>query len=335
MFIVIEGSDGSGKSSLVDEIESQLAGKYPDHHITKYHKGRPEEESRLWVLNDWVMSIEHINWFDSVAVADRWHWGEATYAPLKRPHTCNDSFGLLGVSGWRWTELFMASRGIAQFWLYQPLEVIQSRISVRGDDFVNIQELEKIVALYTKTSREVLGLTATLTPRADSASTTPLLAQFVISEAEKVHDAAKKLAQFKEYIGPPNPKVLLIGDKPGGANPPTILPFLPINKNSGEFLMEALPEDLWREVGIINASDFTMRRFLLLLEALGHPKVIALGRIAERLPMSAGLTDTEYRVVAHPQYVRRFHHHDRIAYGEAIARLAFTNERTDDPWVLR
>ena len=43
--------------------------------------------------------------------------------------------------------MFMASRGMAQFWLYQPLDVIQYRLRGRGDDFVSEEDLEVIIEL--------------------------------------------------------------------------------------------------------------------------------------------------------------------------------------------
>ena len=149
MFIVIEGADGSGKSSLIAEIKSQIQARFPERSVTEFHKGKPEEETLRWVLNEYAISIEKQDWTSRLAIADRWHWGEVTYAPIKRPHTCNDSYGLLGRSGWRWVELFLMSRGVAQFWLYQPLEVLIERINSRGDDFVNTDELARVLEYYS------------------------------------------------------------------------------------------------------------------------------------------------------------------------------------------
>jgi len=330
MFVVIEGSDGSGKSSLVSEIASILR---EDSEVTEFHKGRPGEESRDWVLRDWVLSVAYDDWFKKHAVADRWHWGEVTYAPIKRPMTCRDRYGLLGASGWRWTELFMASRGIAQFWLYQPLEVIQRRVEARGDDFVNAAELEKIVDLYNKASWYVLSLAGKLMPSPDSVDDIPALAKYVVETAKKISDAAEKLRPFPNYIGTPDPAVLLVGDRPGGSVPITNLPFYPKVGNSAEFLLEALPETFWRSCGIINASEFEGDKFRALHEAIGRPRIVALGRLAEKSLVASGMYKHEYNVVAHPQYVRRFHIRDKIEYGQAIQRLSRETGR-EDPWIL-
>jgi hypothetical protein len=116
MFIIVEGTDASGKTTLVNEIQKQLETLFPRKSIEFYHKSKPEQMTRRWVLEDYVTSIETGDWQNRIAVADRWHWGEVTYAPLKRPESSTDGYGLLGVAGWRWVELFLRSRGVAQFW---------------------------------------------------------------------------------------------------------------------------------------------------------------------------------------------------------------------------
>jgi len=110
MLIVIEGTDASGKTTLVSEIQKQLNDLFPNN-VEFFHKSKPEEMTRRWVLKDYVTSVENFDWTKKIAVADRWHWGEVTYAPLKRPESSSDGYGLLGVAGWRWVELFLSSRG--------------------------------------------------------------------------------------------------------------------------------------------------------------------------------------------------------------------------------
>jgi gluconate kinase len=334
MFIVIEGSDGSGKSSLTSAISRVIKDMYKGADLVEFHKGKPEELSRKWVLNEWTLSIADKNWYQNHAVADRWHWGEVTYAPIKRPTTCKDSYGLLGASGWRWTELFMASRGIAQFWLYQPLEVIQRRVEARGDDFIRVTELEAILELYYHASNRVHSLAGKLTPSPDSLEEIDDLAKSVVRDAQLVSARAAKLAQFPYYIGPPEPEVLLVGDRPGGKIPFTKMPFFPLEGNSGDFLLGSLPETFWRSCGIINSSEYIGASFRELYEALKRPRIIALGRLAEKALMHSGMYKNEYNVMPHPQYVRRFHSRDKIEYGQAIQRLS-RQITGDDPWILR
>jgi gluconate kinase len=338
MFIVIEGTDASGKSTLVSEVQKQLAEKFPKKEIEFYHKSKPDEMTRRWVLQDYVTSIENIDWSKRIAVADRWHWGEVTYAAVKRPETgTGDGYGLLGKAGWRWTELFLQSRGVAQFWLYQPLDVITRRLNARGDDYIKANELEQILGLYEVAAAMSAGLAGRLTPSADSLDSIGHLATHIINRADSIQDDTQELARFPEYIGPRFPRVLLVGDtrnitKKYGEE--TILPFMPVDGNSGEYLLTALESDKWKTMGIVNVNDMSSERFEDLWCTLRRPPVLALGRLAERGIRHANIPDYLYTVTSHPQHVRRFFNSQKEEYGKAITRLATTKDR-GDKWILR
>jgi hypothetical protein len=338
MFIVIEGTDASGKTSRVSEIKKQLAVKYPRNEVEFFHKSKPEEMTRRWVLQDYVTSIENIDWSKRIALADRWHWGEVTYAPLKRPESgTGDGYGLLGVAGWRWTELFLQSRGVAQFWLYQPLDVITRRLNARGDDYVLASELGQILDLYENAALSCADLSARIAPDADSLNELPILAGQIIAKAEQVQNDAKYLTQFPEYIGPRRPRVLLVGDKRNITKKhgeETMLPFMPVDGNSGEYLLTALQDPDWKQMGIVNANDTNSHEFDELWYTLGRPAIVVLGRLAERVIRAYGIPEERYVVVSHPKHVRRFFNSRKEEYGQAISRLAETKDKGDQ-WILR
>lgn len=332
MFIVLEGSDASGKSTIAAAVKSQLERDFPGKKIHEFHKGRPEELTRRWVLNEYAVSVEKTDWTAEISIADRWHWGEVTYAPLKRPDTNKDGFGLLGRAGWRWVELFMASRGMTQFWVYQPSDVVKTRLGTRGDDFVSAHEIDEIIDLYSRASDAAYLIEAKVQVP-DGHRYVDGVASAIISKAKERAGEAAVLSEFPEYIGPPHPRILLVGDR---QNTPgeTILPFLPVNGNSGEYLLSCLPELLWRSVGIINAQDFRGERINRLLGTLGKPRIAVLGRLAEHEMMKSGVDKNNYVVFPHPQYVRRFHHSDNREYGMAIQSYAYSlNERYMN-WIL-
>jgi hypothetical protein len=337
MFIVIEGTDASGKSSLIYSIEKVLQERYPEAHITKFHKGRPDEETRRWVLNDYVNSIEKRNWFRSVALSDRWHWGEVTYAPKYRPHTNQDGYGLLGKAGWRWVELFLMSRGVAQFWLYQPLDVIQRRLEFRGDDFVNVDDLKDILVNY-HTAGTASCIIERLDPPEDSFDLVPQIAEYVVDTAARVEEMAQKLELFPNYIGNPNPQILLVGDKRNITKrhgEETKLPFMPVDGNSAEYLLSSLPEHVWRNIGLININDQDNKEsFTALWTMLGFPSIVVLGRLAEKTLSSIPIHDDYYTVLPHPQYVRRFFNTQKEEYGLAIERAANKGDK-ENPWIMR
>jgi hypothetical protein len=221
--------------------------------------------------------------------------------------------------------------------LYQPLDVITRRLNARGDDYVQANELEQILGLYEVAAAMSAGLAGRLTPAPDSLDSIGHLASHIINRADAIQDDAQELARFPEYIGPRFPRVLLVGDtrnitKKYGEE--TILPFMPVDGNSGEYLLTALESDKWKTMGIVNVNDMSSERFEDLWCTLRRPPVVALGRLAERGIRHANIPDYLYTVTSHPQHVRRFFNSKKEEYGQAITRLS-TKKDKDDPWILR
>ena len=337
MFIVVEGTDASGKSTLVSEIERQLKSMFPSNNVEFFHKSKPDMMTRRWVLNDYVNSIQDIDWTQRLAVADRWHWGEITYAPLKRPESNSDGYGLLGVAGWRWVELFLASRGVHQFWLYQPLDVIQRRLSSRGDDYVTADELGKILGQYRLAADEVATEFEMLNPSSESLQDIPMLAERIISNSHYAATKAASLKQFPWYIGRHDAQALLVGDRQNikeAYGQETILPFMPVDGNSGDFLLSSLPGNSWKTMGIINVNDEHVTQVDELWQVLKRPRIIALGTLAEKGLKAHGFKEHQYVVLPHPQYVRRFFNSRKMHYGHEIFKQSLRYDR-ESQWILR
>ena len=337
MLVIVEGTDASGKTTLVTEIQKQLKDTLKDREIEFFHKSKPEEMTRRWVLNDYVVSIENSDWTQRTGVADRWHWGEVTYAPIKRPESNTDGYGLLGVAGWRWVELFLASRGVSQVWLYQPLEVIKKRLAVRGDDYVSVDELDQILAQYRKAGSQTATDFSIIEPDPSSLDKVPELAKKIIDDSYYNMIKTKKLKQFPWYIGQSEPQVLLVGDTQNVKDKygrETILPFMPVDGNSGEFLLSSLVNKFWKTVGIINVNDPHVTEVEELWNVLHRPRIIALGRLAEKGLKAHGFREEQYVVLPHPQHVRRFFNSRKLDYGHEIFNQAQQYNR-ESTWILR
>lgn len=341
MFIIIEGPDAAGKSSMLGALEHHLSVSCGVRNAHHFHKGRPLEETRRWVLNEYVLSIDELATSGACIVADRWHWGEVTYAPLKRPHTNKDGYGLLGRAGWRWVELFLMSRGATTWILSQPLDVLRARLESRGDDFVSVGELGAIAERYDFGMTVAPSVVERLVPKPNDTSSLRGIAKAVVDRAGfSTRQTFKLRTEYPEYIGPTTPRALILGDKRNVTErygDETRLPFMPVDGNSGEFILDALPEKIWPKLGIVNANDLDdTERLHGLWSALGYPRVISLGREAERAAIDAGLEFEMAGTLAHPQYVRRFHSNDKTKYGEAIERLARGEEiQGSAQWILQ
>jgi len=325
-WIIVEGPTCSGKTTLYNEIDRRFGESGGE--INRIHMGRPDELTRGWVLERYVTGWEASD-ADHV-LADRWHWGEATYAPLYRPETNTDGFGLLGKAGWRWTEMFLASRGACVALLSADNDTLAERLKDRGDDHVqNLDELFQVSSLYNHARRESNTVAGVFDTSGEvDADAYATFIQTVLDEAQTRSERAADLnSRFPRYIGSQSPGVLLVGDERniGRRGELTQLPFMPIDGNSGEYLLNALPDMFWRTCGIINGNEDT--DLAALVEALDNPRIVALGNNAQQALADAKIVAPK---VPHPQHTRRFQHDRQKEYGQAMVAAANGEE---SPWI--
>jgi len=320
MLIIVDGPTCAGKSTLSEQLAGYLREFSRD--ITFVHKSQPQVLNRRWVLKDYV--LEHETYQPGISfdmLADRWHFGEATYARLYRPDTDKDGFGLLGVAGWRWVELFLLSRGALGIRLDADNQTLVDRLHTRGDDHVadaetliRVADAYRSAGAYSPSTQLVFDTTrAELEPiNLDDIYFAALAAEALPAEI---------LGHTPEYVGNPRPDVLLVGDKRNVTKKygnETMLPFMPVDQSSGVWLLESLPEDLWPRIGMVNGNDMTgdLRQ---LWELLGRPRPVALGNQAEKALLRAEFDPMEFSLVKHPAHARRFDHSNKVEYGQSIA----------------
>lgn len=325
MFIILEGCSLTGKSTLCTAIETELHTRLGSHmQLRTVHHGQPAKLTRTWALQQYVGQWEALRPLDGndVILADRWHYGERVYAPIYRPDTNHDGYGLLGVAGWRWVELFLRSRGATVVATRAARSTLLRRLDLRGDDHVTSHdELTAVNTAYVDTWRDGIGYRSG-EYWSDNGRDPALAAHRVINAAERNRTAAMRLAPYPEYIGSPRPATLLLGDtRDGGADEKvtTLLPFAPVNDNSGSYLLRTLSQDFVATMGLVNACDLGPERLNQLYIDLGHPRVVALGRNAAHVANEAVVP---HRRVNHPQYRRRFKRDEGDAYREQIERGA-------------
>lgn len=294
MFLIMEGVDGGGKSTLVEKLISLL----DDRGLTvdSLHRGVPERP----VLDEYQLDVEDYRPGQGRAIlADRWHWGDLVYGELYR----GESY--LGEAGFRFVELFLRSRGAVTILIENDVSEIRRRLVERGEDYLQLDHIGRVIEHYQRVFRDsVTGAIVTREPDPEA----------VIKHGEFWANSTADLAPFPTYIGGRSPRVLLVGDKRGDPSTPSLTAFRPTTRgNSAQFLLEALPAKLWKEVGLCNANEET--DLPALVEVLAQPPVIALGHEASKALRSCGI---EHAAVPHPQKVRRFHHAQKIQYGWLI-----------------
>lgn len=314
MLIILEGVDGSGKSSLASAIVDDLKKSDYTESIRELHSGplkRDPLEEYVFSIDDYAPSTE------SHIVADRWHYGELIYGPLYRGKSA------INTAQWRWMEMWLQSRGASVWIVSNTVEEIKRRLAARGEDFLKDEDVKTVVEGYLSliktnhppTFEQVITVDGDLTWLVNEIRT---WANNAAIEARNINEL------WPSYVGPTaySPKFLLVGDKRGGKPPyRTQSAFMPVGGNSADFLWNALEEGVWQQCGMINAheTDFIPG----LIEHLGRPHVVALGHEASKKLTHDGVTHAR---VPHPQYVRRFHSKKRSGYGQLIYDAALTQE---------
>lgn len=313
LFAIIEGVDGSGKSSLAEAVAAEIERRHPGDKVEIHHKSPPEQP----VLKEYALDYEfyrpgnghHI-------VADRHHMGELTYAPIYRK---TGPFGDLGVAGFRWVEMMLLARG-ARTWIADlPLETIRERLGIRGEDYLKAEHVEQVWSRY----REIADIAATFVSHVAPDGDTRSIVNLIVDTAERLEGETEYLYEWPTYIGLHRPTVLLVGEKKNGDGPhPSEACFMPDSPNrSGHFLLEALPEHFWKGVGIVNAyetDDF--ERFL---DITRPTSMVALGKKASQFLDQFGL---QHAAVPHPAYVKRFNRSKQTEYGELIEAVSKSGE---------
>lgn len=309
MFISLEGCDGAGKSTLVEAIIRQIEYRFPGEDIETLHysqlKNDPLDEYALKFEDYRPRSGRHI-------ICDRWAWGETIYGPLYRFESA------LTPAQFRWTEMYMKARGGTTWHVTADLEIIQNRLRVRGEEYLQTHDVQHVWEGFRAVAEGALTTGGTAeTDKAD----VDFIAEAIVNEA--FYSETAVLDVFRpEYIGRALPTVLLVGDVQGNSDPgATKAPFMPRGASSGSFLLDALPERWWHQVGIVNAQETDVND---LLDKLFFPTVVALGKNASEALKELGI---DHGVVPHPQKIRRFHNKRQDEYGRLIRQ---TSEKKGD-----
>lgn len=320
MFIAFEGCDGTGKSSLAAAVTREVYARNPDDDVYELHRSQLTRPP----LDEYVHDVSRYKpGGASHVVADRWHWGEEVYGPIYRDESAAT------LAQFRWMELWLASRGADFYLVSQPLERLQERLEARGEDYLQPEHVTLVQSMFEDVSKQSITLAEQVEPEGDTTD----LVKMIVNRAEYSEQQVLPLHDFPSYVGPPLPHTLLVGDKRGGKGPyVTKSAFMPVNGNSADFLLSALPGmssmsggvtvgPWWHGVGLVNANETP--NLVELVDALYGPRVVALGREASDVMLDLNI---EHGGVPHPQYVRRFHNNKKREYGVLVRENARTGE---------
>lgn len=314
---ILEGADCTGKSTLAGRVVDELRRCYPGERVTYLHADVPT----VHPLDAYVAPLlDYRPGAGRHVVCDRWHVGESVYpAVLDRPTHLTPSV--------RWyVEAFLRSRGAVLIYCAASYDYLRDCGVARGDDGAELARIARTqdafqAAIATSSlPRSVEDVTDDgMHDEFDYRATVLRTVAFSTYQASR----AEALNPFTTYVGPPRPRLLLVGDRRGTSSHDLAEfgdwpAFVPRLSTSGDYLLSTFTSAELRvpthgltadEVGLVNANDVDDVRDCW--EALGRPEVVGLGVNARR---ELRRVNVPHRSAVHPQYQRRFLYHDRVDY---------------------
>jgi hypothetical protein len=312
LLILLEGADCVGKSQLARRLRHALGhGRYltSEAAVSVIHRGPPTAHPLIEyvkpLLNYRPDGQRHL-------VCDRWHVGESVYPTVVGRPTQQDA------AVHAYIELFLLTRGALLVHVRRTSEYL-IKCGIHRND--SAEELER-VRETTDAFERVVGNSLLPTVSLDVDEPTEDDVAFIIDQAAT---AAYRASQhrFTTYVGAIEPTLLMFGDRRGVNGDPRDYgrwpAFTPFADTCGHYLMSVLTRQplrvpvhgtLLSTVAFANANDVDNPQHIW--EDAGRPRVVALGTEARKTLRRKDVPISHY--APHPQYWRRFRHHEPDVY---------------------
>lgn len=317
MLIIVEGTDGGGKTTVVKRIAEQISAEFPDSHVDARHCGIPQRHP----LDEYEKPLyDYVPGMGDHVIYDRHFLGELVYPQIVGRETLLDRAVMAHIN------MFLRARGAVLLVIDTSEDAVRARLARRGETVEQINAAVRGVYGFRDALRGGVRLlpTACVIPTIDNVDN---IITTTIAAARRTEQDVAPLAKFTTYVGPPRPRYLLLGDvrhahrhgsTSDAARADRSPSFAPYPATSGHFLLSHLPSEILSFTGLANACD--VDDVVALREALEFPKTLPLGRRAiGRLTQLYG--EWIGRSVSHPQYVRRFQYDTGTEYGRLIQQI--------------
>lgn len=253
MFIILEGIDGAGKSTLAADISRRA-------DFEKFHLGPPATPET--VLDECIGGEfgKYLPGKGIHIISDRLHWGSPVYAPIYRPEADLDGYGELGKAGWRYSELFFESRGVVTAFIDTPPGLARERLEANGgDSYIDLDHLIQLSDRYNW----LYGESVTAVAKVGSDEKLEITASKLVEAARGKEIMHSPLARWRHYIGPAEPDRLIV---------------CPPMREARLEILESLSDEDWMRTGICSSST-TPGDLSGLVMILGKPELLGIGKL--------------------------------------------------------
>lgn len=284
MIIILEGVDGSGKTTLARQIQAKF------QNVEYHHEGVPPKDVHI---------LEHLGavldrYRGKNVVIDRFALGERVYGPVVR------GFDQLGDEGWKLIKRLISATGAMEVLCLPSYEVChRSWSSGREEMFKKEEQFKLFYSRYValKANQYIYDYTD------------PLQLEHLLGVCNTLQQIDKMIGLPAGMVGSPVADYLFVGER--GANPKALhdLPFF-ATVNSSRFLNDAIRDADYREdqIAFINAYKRDNTPNVI---PRNFKTVIALGGEASAVCTAQ---DVPHKLLYHPQFWKRFHSSRRDEY---------------------
>lgn len=296
MIVILEGPDGSGKTTLARFLEKEHGFRY-------IHTGPPETDK---VLDAYGRTLYDAHKSGDLVVIDRLHVGERIYGPILRDQD------KLGLRGEILIQRLISAYGAQLIFCLPPFFTALANWKARhGEELVAHENTyTAIYNKYLSTMNSVFY---------NSASWYDYTRMALDTSAKLLLAFHNKEVLPHGVIGSTSPLFLFVGDQ---ANQTYLdLPFFSLN-GSSQYLNDCLTEAGYQEksIALVNAIDLSGSRMPLseIYATLREPKVIALGGNAHD---ALNHSRVKHVTIPHPAYWKRFQSDKRDDYVKQLRKI--------------
>lgn len=240
MIICLDGVDGSGKSTLADQIVKELEKRYPEDTVIYKHATQIKDD----------VYTEYADLFNNYKpnsgthyVLDRWYLGEEIYGPLYRGKSAFDTVSF------RWVDLFLASKGFRLWLVTQTEELLSTRLTSRGEDFLKMEDISFVQNKYKELVKKATTFAKEISPKNYDTD----LLNIIIKDAVYAEQMANVYAtQGVNYFGRTftMPRtILVLENKKNNKN------FDPRINEDARKILEVLPEGYWNTFSVVSSGN--------------------------------------------------------------------------------
>ncbi len=300
--IIIEGQNGTGKTTLCHELEKQFNLQY-----LKIIKNAQTDTSKL----NYKFYIENSTNLPQNILFDRFHFGEVVYPILK-----NDGRQQLKIYQQHAIERILNNRGALIIWCQASKEFIKTAFEKRGEDFIEFSQSDKEFELFNKAYNNSIMTKLIYSPEFSIEEKEQFLNKLKIiynnlqKEADLLFDYQSSGKFIKNLI-------MLVGDK---FNINITLPNLHAfsdYKGSSEYLQQALYLSGYSSQYYLTNSNKSEHLFLEEYYNLSPKIIISLGINSSNFLNKIGIP---HKSLVHPQYYKRFINSNPIYYGNLLRK---------------